>query len=213
MPNKNNIQATKELIEKYRIITLEDIKDVEVSTIGFTSVHIAERLTGFGSTLRCTLCQAVKGCSDCIHNVGTLSSIAFDGYRASLCITKTYYSIVESETPEELLYAFGERADYLSSLLSDLGIPQTHLEEITKEYTDSTKMMIFEIEVYSIEDEENHWINCGIHIEDGKLYEDYYYNEVTIDNDLFTLDGYLEALYDKVINSVIGDELLTLRGM
>jgi hypothetical protein len=109
-----NIQAFKDLIEKYEGITLKEIqkcwdaKDTE---------EAAKYLTGFGTCMTCTLCRSVhECCTECVYFRKRKSDHLY------CCNTgenaKTYDAINKAETPEELLKAFRKRAKHMRKAYS-----------------------------------------------------------------------------------------------
>ena len=112
-----NIEAAKELVELYRNITIEQLKEVyeklceNGEDIFFEDV--LHDITGFGSISSCHLCQPIEGrCSQCIHGEG----LATTG--GSPCIyDETYENITDAESIEDLYDAIQDRADYIESLI------------------------------------------------------------------------------------------------
>jgi hypothetical protein len=109
-----NIQAAKDLIKRYKEITLEDIIGAESKPLAKDSfdferwgTRTAAKLTGFGSKQTCPLCLSVNvNCDICIHN--------------GICtIGITYTSIKMADKPEQLLQAFKARANYIKSILNE----------------------------------------------------------------------------------------------
>jgi hypothetical protein len=97
-----NIEAAKELVKKYRSITLEDLRN----HYNVDNVELLGSITGFGNTYTCTLCRACNwSCHLCIWK--------FDGG----CINDTYGNIQYAKTLEDLLDAIKERADELEDLI------------------------------------------------------------------------------------------------
>lgn len=113
------IKATKELIDKYQSITLEQLKSLWKSeaeqNIGciIDGGWILSLITGFGSCA-CILCKAInQNCSLCIHN--------YNPNRNPLeipCIDELYCNMEESRTPEELYGYIQNRIEYLKNLIS-----------------------------------------------------------------------------------------------
>jgi hypothetical protein len=138
-----NIKETKELIKRYNTITLEEIKACDAplpesisrhayqSLFSLTSSLRANKLTGFGATRDCTLCQAVVirlhgyksfQCDKCIHSINFRGDIDTTCPCATKFHTghKTYFRINSANTPTKLKNAFRARAKYLQSLLDQL---------------------------------------------------------------------------------------------
>jgi len=117
-----NIQAFKDLIERYENISLEEIEKEWKSLNAWrgcidTGEEIAYELTGFGSQTTCTLCRAVKEyCTKCVYFRKRREDFMF------CCNTgrneKTYNAISNAETPEELLKAFRQRAKHMKKAYS-----------------------------------------------------------------------------------------------
>lgn len=114
-----NIKEAKELIAKYRSITIEDIeakvKELKTSDskISFTFKKTANAFTGFGDCKTCILCKAVTkyivSCSDCIYQ------------QHNGCMQKnnenTYFAINNAKSSKSLLIAFNNRADHIERIL------------------------------------------------------------------------------------------------
>ena len=120
--NKANLKAAEKLAKRYESITLDEIKnakpDPDLWSMAGPMDVVAAILTGFGRSNICTLCKAtgkVQGlyhkesqCSECIHGGEN------GGNACVLGESKNSYEAIEnSQTPEELLVAFKERAKYL----------------------------------------------------------------------------------------------------
>ncbi len=114
-----NLKEAKELVEKYRSITLEQITEY------WNSMSVAEqfskaekkkmlkRLTGFGQATYCSLCKQIylSNCETCIYEIIT-DSVCYAGDNSS-----TYRKIADFTSCTELLQAYRKRADYLQSLI------------------------------------------------------------------------------------------------
>ena len=121
MKVKNRKEA-RLLIEKYRSISLKDIKAVSVRIANKRGLHVldgAETLTGFGKINKCILCKPIGNppfdCTGCIHYELTGRPHSF-----SPCTgTKFYDDISKATTPTKLRNAFRRRADYIEKLLEE----------------------------------------------------------------------------------------------
>jgi hypothetical protein len=112
-----NIQAAKDLVQRYRSITKEDFDDGDLS-------DNLKRLTGFGSMFTCSLCIAARkesvsiltACEYCIYYEQGVSNI----YSHCACgkAKKTYNRIEEADTVPKLLRAFKARAKYIESVIA-----------------------------------------------------------------------------------------------
>lgn len=107
MASKENIQAAKELVDKYLSITLKEL--YSHSMVAPLSAYL---LTGFGSKTACPLCISVDGyCHHCIY--GPADSSCTKGKNKD-----TYYAIKDAANPEELFLAFRMRALHLKKIIN-----------------------------------------------------------------------------------------------
>lgn len=98
-----NIKAFQQLIQRYETITLKEIKEMEKPNISYSKV--AHGLTGFGSKLSCTLCQAVNdNCCECVYR------LSFGCFSLTPNLSSSYKKICDAETAKQLLSAFRNRA-------------------------------------------------------------------------------------------------------
>jgi hypothetical protein len=114
-----NLEEFKKLIERYETITLDEIETVwkdKVDTYGIADTLtyiVANKLTGFGASSTCTLCQSVKTniihCADCVY--GILLGCIND---------ETYHKIENAKTPRGLLSAFKNRAKHLRKTYKEI---------------------------------------------------------------------------------------------
>lgn len=118
MATRESINTAKELVKKYRSITLDDTGNINVTSFIYAEYGRikARKLTGF-SSWNCPLCLAVEhDCSKCIYG-----GRSRDGYSCYLNENnQTYFDIVNARTDEELLDAFKNRADHIESILNKL---------------------------------------------------------------------------------------------
>lgn len=110
------IDAALKLVDKYRSITLEELKESEKDD-GGAPCDILGRITGFGDTRTCSICQSVNvECNNCIYSFKKPKQD--DWY---YCIEDiTYGNIYDSESYEELLEAINKRADYIEDLVNKI---------------------------------------------------------------------------------------------
>lgn len=119
-----NLKEFKELIEKYKSITLEQVKELFViDGIWPNAFDVANSLTGFGSTHTCSLCKVITEepladnfpkCNECVWS-------ANESNHYNCCTNhETYQAIDNAESSEELFEAFQERAKYMEEFLSNL---------------------------------------------------------------------------------------------
>lgn len=139
--NAANLNAAKELVKKYRTVKVEDIyahrewftnKNLTESNRCWFPVLYMEDFTGFGSVDSCSLCKTaymVDGnCNGCIHSDEDnecLDKESFPDADNTPCCNndspsnQTYRAILLSKTPEELIVACKNRADYLEHLIQE----------------------------------------------------------------------------------------------
>jgi hypothetical protein len=110
-----NLKEFKALIKKYRALSPGAIKKA-IKAFQFrwepTMEEVANRLTGFGFTSECSLCIPIEAeCSKCTW-----------GPRKWGCMKHATYKAIGkvAQTPEELLAAFRERADYMEEYLETI---------------------------------------------------------------------------------------------
>lgn len=105
-----NIKEARELIQRYREITLEEIKECWNVFTHKPAFYTARSLTGFGTWAACTLCRAVSvKCTDCIY--------VFEIGCGKNGNKPTYQAIEQAKSPEALLTAFRNRADHIEKLI------------------------------------------------------------------------------------------------
>lgn len=115
---KRNINAAKELLAKYKSITINQITEVynklkEQEDITPCGYDVMEQITGFSSIIKCMLCQEAKKlakrdiyyCQYCIYTINTS-----DDY---LCVEETYKALGDAYTPEDIYNALQARIEFL----------------------------------------------------------------------------------------------------
>lgn len=109
-----NIPEFIALIKRYESIKLEEIANNWEGII-YPGAATANKLTGFGMKSTCTLCVRVKDvCYECVY--------AVDLGCNSLDHNISYFNILESQTQEELLTAFRNRAKAMREFAKTKGI-------------------------------------------------------------------------------------------
>lgn len=111
-----NLESAKELVELYRSITIEQLKEVYnklYTEDGAYFEGVIHEITGFGSVRTCHLCKPINGfCPDCIHGQGESYTMVCP------CINdETYENIENAESIQDLYDAIQARADYIESLI------------------------------------------------------------------------------------------------
>lgn len=124
-----NIEEAKELLKKYRSITLEEINKIYDKLELKCGDEVLHEITGFGMINTCMLCKKVKNinsprCSACVwRSLSTgenddfycLGSYPIDMEEDR--VEQTYNGILNSEYPEELLDLVKLRADLLEEAI------------------------------------------------------------------------------------------------
>ena len=115
------IDAAKKLIDKYKSITIEQLKSLwekesnDYPECNIDGSWILELITGFGDRSECLLCKhANKRCEHCIH----IYNPNLEDERNYPCLEETYDKIEESKNPDSLYKAIQERIKYLEKLIS-----------------------------------------------------------------------------------------------
>jgi hypothetical protein len=107
-----NIEAAKELLEKYKSITLEQLMKEQKNHCYFGKGGIVlHRITGFGSG-NCVLCKSVHSiCKNCIYSFREV-------YEPHVpCIDVIYKEIEKAKSAEELYNAIQKRISYLTHVI------------------------------------------------------------------------------------------------
>ena len=121
MIKEDNIEAAKALVEKYNSITVKDIFSFERTDEPFKGKILMSKLTGFGNTHTCSLCQTVDNkCDNCIYTNIT-NRICSNGINRP-----TYVAISWAMSPTKLIEAIRNRADYIQALLTELSTKRVH---------------------------------------------------------------------------------------
>ena len=113
-----NEKEFKALIKKYESITLKQLKEEDRESDIFYS-KILTRITGFGNTTKCTLCNATrksnpnhrKDCTECVYGMSEDKDVWNE------CIENnnefTYNAISNATSIESLLLAIKSRAKHM----------------------------------------------------------------------------------------------------
>lgn len=119
-----NINAAKNLLEKYQSITLDELTMVWLkleldSECGIQGSDVLEEITGFGSTGTCMLCKEAQTlkvdgeffCNHCIYSIHGYPSIDM------FCLDSTYDAIAEAKNEKQLFEAIQNRIKYLKETI------------------------------------------------------------------------------------------------
>lgn len=120
-----NLKEAKELVELYRSITIENLKESSI-----------EEITGFGSSSTCTLCTALyitkfnigDTCKNCIYKYNTEDSfgLIYNCFKGDNKITYDKLEVnMESrhdffEPTIDTLKAINDRADHIENLINKI---------------------------------------------------------------------------------------------
>ena len=106
-----NLKAAKELLENYKNITLEQLKDIYKKHPDWEGQVVMSIITGFG-TIYCPICkEASNGCEECIYSFRIVNSWAIP------CRDIIYKEMEEASSAEELFKAIQKRISYLSHII------------------------------------------------------------------------------------------------
>lgn len=106
-----NLKEAKELLEIYKSITLEQLKDKFKLFPYLTGKGILKRITRFGSS-DCILCRGAHCvCKNCIY------SFRIKNIWDTPCMDIIYKEIEEASEAEELFNAIQKRISYLTHII------------------------------------------------------------------------------------------------
>lgn len=107
----NNLREAKELLEKYKSITLEQLEEAFEENPYSVGVEIINEITGFGRLTTCMLCLAVEGlCRNCIYSFRYSEGII-------PCVDITYSAIYHATNAKNLFAAIQKRINYLTHVI------------------------------------------------------------------------------------------------
>ena len=105
-----NIEAAKELLERYKSITLEELEQKYKSHPDYSGKQIMQTFTDFG-TVDCILCKSVSCvCSKCIYSFRHEDPFI-------QCMDIIYREMAKSTSAEELFNAIQKRISYLTHVI------------------------------------------------------------------------------------------------
>lgn len=112
---KENIKEAKELLIKYKSLTLEQItecfdklKDTYNTITGYL---VMRELTGFGTCYTCSLCKVINSnCDICIYSIYSVK----EEYS---CVNESYYLIAKAKTPDRIFYGVQKRIEFLENTI------------------------------------------------------------------------------------------------
>lgn len=107
----NNLKEAKELLERYKSITMEQLEEAYKENPYVNGEKIMRNITGFGKTSSCILCLAVNEvCGKCIY------SFRYSGYYPP-CIDNIYDEIHYAKNAKDLFAAIQKRISYLTNVI------------------------------------------------------------------------------------------------
>ena len=108
----NNLKEAKELLERYKSITLEQLEKAYGKEIPFKmGDEVLNKITGFGKTYSCILCLAVNEvCENCIYSFRLQE-------RNTPCLDKIYNEMCNALNAEDLFAAIQKRISYLTNVI------------------------------------------------------------------------------------------------
>ena len=111
-----NIEAAKELLEKYKSITLEQLtQKYKIFALKYSHLmegrKVMREITGFGAC-HCILCIGANGiCENCIYSFR-------EYYKPEVpCVDIIYKEMEEASSAEELFNAIQKRISYLNHII------------------------------------------------------------------------------------------------
>lgn len=105
-----NLKEAKELLKKYKSITLEQLEQKYKKYSISKGKFIMQTFTDFG-TVHCILCESVNGvCSNCIYSFRNEK-------RVLQCMDVIYKEMENATSAEELYNAIQKRISYLTHII------------------------------------------------------------------------------------------------
>lgn len=105
-----NLKAAKELLEKYKSITLEQLEKEYKKYTFILGKQVMHNITDFG-TIYCIICESAShNCSNCIYSFR-------DEKSALQCMDIIYREISYAKSAEELYNAIQKRINYLTHVI------------------------------------------------------------------------------------------------
>lgn len=133
---ETNINAAKALLEEYKAITIDLIKEVynEIGCEFFNDgkdkgQEVMQYITGFGGSVSCKLCKTAREIvkkqqnritppTNLVCDVCVYKSVQKPEDDAFFCVEDTYEKLEFAETPEEIFEALQERIKFLEDAIS-----------------------------------------------------------------------------------------------
>lgn len=105
-----NLKEAKELLEKYKSITLEQLERQYKKYIFILGKQVMHNITEFGTT-HCIICRSANSiCSNCIYSFR-------DEKSALQCMDIIYKEMEKATSAEELYNAIQKRISYLTHVI------------------------------------------------------------------------------------------------
>ena len=116
----DNLKEFNQLIYTYKSITIEKIERVWNEFPNYSGGAVLNNLTGFGWSLTCSLCKAVRSnCIKCIWVIKSMSNCSGEGCDPDNKNSLTYYAIKESNTSSQLYQAIQLRISRMEEILNE----------------------------------------------------------------------------------------------
>lgn len=106
-----NIKAAKKLLEKYKSITLEQLKNIYRRHPGWTGKKVMDSITEFG-TVYCLICKGASNvCKKCVYSFRIVNKWDIP------CMDIIYKEMSTASSAEELFNAIQKRISYLTHII------------------------------------------------------------------------------------------------
>lgn len=108
----SNLKEAKELLEKYKSITLEQLEEAYKENPYACGEKVMCNITGFGKVDSCIICSAVNNrCNRCIY------SFRMKEAEDVPCLDIIYNEMCDAKNSEELYSAIQKRISYLTHII------------------------------------------------------------------------------------------------
>jgi hypothetical protein len=106
-----NLKGAKELLEKYKSITLKELQEKYKRHPSWDGKSVMNSITEFG-TIYCPICaEVLNGCENCIYSFRVVNSWDIP------CMDIIYKEMEKATSAEELFNAIQKRISYLTHVI------------------------------------------------------------------------------------------------
>ena len=106
-----NLKGAKELLEKYKSITLKELQEKYKRHPSWTGQNVMKSITKFG-TIYCPICAEVSnGCENCIYSFRIVNGWDIP------CMDIIYKEMENAASAEELFNAIQKRISYITHVI------------------------------------------------------------------------------------------------